>query len=78
MNTMYPGVSTFIGIKNEMLGSGANHHTPQFDLDEAALPKGVAAAVAYTLEFLENPPDTSGFQSLCGSLKELVDMLHQE
>jgi len=78
MTSMYPGVSTFIGIKNEMLGSGANHHTPQFDLDEAALPKGVAAAVAYTLEFLENPPDTSGFQSLCGSLKELVDMLHQE
>lgn len=78
MTSMYPGVNTFIGIKNEMLGSGANHHTPQFDLDEAALPQGVAAAVAYTLEFLENPPDTSGFQSLCGSLKELVDMLHHE
>lgn len=78
MTSMYPGVNTFTGIQNEMLGSGANHHTPQFDIDEAALPQGVAAAVAYTLDFLENPPDTSGFQPLCGSLKELVDMLHQE
>jgi amidohydrolase len=78
MTSMYPGINTFTGIQNEMLGSGANHHTPQFDIDEAALPQGVAAALAYTLNFLENPPDTSGFQPLCGSLKELVDMLHQE
>ena len=77
LTCMYPGVNTFTGIKNPELGSGANHHTPLFDVDEAALPVGVAAAVAYTLEFLENPPDTSTFRPLCGTMEELVELLHQ-
>ena len=35
------------GIKNDELGSGANHHTPEFDLDEDGLTYGTAAAVSY-------------------------------
>ncbi len=36
-------VSMFmLGIANERLGIGAPHHSPEFDIDEAALPSGVA------------------------------------
>ena len=37
MCSLFPGVETFVGIKNDELGSGANHHTPEFDLDEDGL-----------------------------------------
>ena len=49
----YPGVFAHLGIANDACGSGAPHHTPEFDIDEAALRTGVAATLAYTLAFLE-------------------------
>ena len=52
MCSLFPGVETFVGIKNDELGSGANHHTPEFDLDEDGLTYGTAAAVSYVLEIL--------------------------
>lgn len=69
---MYPGVESFIGIKNEELGSGANHHTPEFDLDEEGLLYGVTAAVGYVLEYFDNPPDTKDFKPAYASMSELV------
>lgn len=48
----YPGVFGLLGIKNPELGSGANHHTAEFDLDEDALKLGVAATVSYALKAL--------------------------
>jgi amidohydrolase len=35
-----PGAFTFIGAGNAARGITAPHHTPQFDIDEAALPIG--------------------------------------
>ena len=55
--SMYPGLFTFTGIKNETLGTGANHHTPEFDIDESGLKYGVEAALAYALTMLEEKPD---------------------
>ena len=49
----WPGVFAFIGIKNEEKGVGAAHHNPSFDIDEAVLYKGTAAAAAYALAFLQ-------------------------
>ena len=49
----WPGVFAFIGIKNEEKGVGAAHHNPSFDIDEAVLYKGTAAAATYALAFLE-------------------------
>lgn len=49
----YPGVFGLLGIRNPELGSGANHHTAAFDLDEAALKIGVAATVNYALHALK-------------------------
>lgn len=69
---MFPGVESFVGIKNEELGSGANHHTPEFDLDERGLKYGAAAAVAYTVEYLARTPDTSDFKPAYDSMAELV------
>ena len=74
--SMCHGILAFTGIRNEALGSGANHHTPQFDLDEAALPVGVASALAYTLDFLEEPPQIPGFRPLCGSAEEIIRLNH--
>jgi amidohydrolase len=48
----YPSMMVHLGIDNPELGSGADLHTEFFDLDEAALPLGVAATVGYALEFL--------------------------
>jgi len=50
----FPGVYAFLGIKNEELGTGAEHHNPKFDLDESALKNGTAITVQYTLDFLNN------------------------
>ena len=49
---LYPGILTFTGIANEAKGCGANHHTPEFDLDEDGLLYGTTACVGYALDFL--------------------------
>lgn len=53
----YPGVLAFTGIANPELGSGANHHTPEFDMDERGLTYGAAMGVAYALAFLNTTFD---------------------
>jgi len=68
---LWPGVLSFTGIRNEKFGSGANHHTPQFDVDEAALLPGAAAACAFALDFLANRPDF-GFKRDIVSMQDLV------
>ena len=68
---LWPGVLTFTGIQNEVLGTGANHHTPRFDVDEAALLPGAAAACAYALDMLVNCPDF-GFKREIVSMQDLV------
>lgn len=50
----YTGVLALLGINNEAVGSGGEHHSPDFDLDEGALKYGVAAAVGYAYEYLKN------------------------
>lgn len=68
---LWPGVLAFVGVRNEKLGCGANHHTPQFDLDESAMRNGAAAACAFALDFLENRPDF-GFKREILSMQDLV------
>lgn len=78
MCSLFPGVETFVGIKNDELGSGANHHTPEFDLDEDGLTYGTAAAVSYVLEYFENTPDTSAFEPAYNSISELIATFGQQ
>jgi amidohydrolase len=47
-----PTLFTFIGVKNETLGSGAEHHNDRFDIDESALPYGVGAMTQFAVKFL--------------------------
>jgi amidohydrolase len=49
-----PTTFLFTGIKNDALGSGAEHHNDRFDLDEDALHYTVAAFVQSTVKFLQN------------------------
>lgn len=77
MCSLFPGVETFVGIENDELGSGANHHTPEFDLDEDRLIYGTAA-VSYVLEYLENTPDTSAFEPAYNSISELIATFGQQ
>lgn len=48
-----PTVFVFAGIKNEALGSGAEHHNDQFDIDEDALPYAVGAMVQFAVSSLK-------------------------
>ena len=68
---LWPGVLTFTGVQNECKGAGANHHTPAFDLDEAAMLPGAAAACAFALDVLTKRPDF-GFQRRIVSMQDLV------
>ena len=45
--TKYPGAFMHLGIRNGELGSGAEHHNTYFDVDEDALPTGVACTVRF-------------------------------
>ena len=59
LTRLYPGVLTFTGIANPSKGTGGNHHTPEFDLDEDALVYGTTACISYALAFLKENPQTS-------------------
>ncbi len=48
-----PGFFFFLGVRNEAKGINAMIHTPEFDLDEDALPLGVKAAASILLDYLE-------------------------
>ncbi len=69
---LWPGVLTFTGIRNDALGAGANHHTPQFDIDEDAMLPGAAAACAFALAYLTKRPDF-GFAREIVSMQDLVE-----
>ena len=45
----WPGALGLLGIQNDVLGSGAPHHSDAFDIDETVLPLGVAAELAFVL-----------------------------
>ena len=68
---LWPGVLAFLGVRNEKMGCGANHHTPQFDLDESAMKNGAAAACAFAMDFLVNRPELA-FKREIVSMQDLV------
>ena len=55
--------------------SGANHHTPEFDIAEEGLLYGVAAALGYVLNYFRCPPGLSGFQPVSGSMEDLIHLV---
>ena len=48
-----PGFFWFLGVGNEKLGITGAHHTPEFDIDEAALLPGLKLASNQLLDYLE-------------------------
>lgn len=68
---LWPGVLSFTGVRNEAAGCGANHHTPEFDIDEAALLPGAAAACAFALDYLTERPDYAFTREIV-SMQDLV------
>ena len=54
---MFPGIMSFTGIQDARTGSGAPHHTPEFDIDEDGLATGVEAAMGYVLDYLAEKPE---------------------
>ena len=52
----WPGILAFTGIEDADIGSGANHHTAQFDIGEKGLINGVGTALSYTLAMLKEKP----------------------
>ena len=47
-----PYVFTFVGIKNEALGSGAEHHSELFDFDDEALKYAIGSMTKFTVDLL--------------------------
>lgn len=78
---LWPGVYAFLGIKNEKKGTGADHHNPQFDLDEDVLYLGSASTAAYAIEFLKSGIDNSskktpgGYRAILRDRKDAKTLL---
>lgn len=53
-----PTLFSFIGIRNESYGSGADHHNNQFDIDENALINGVLLMAKFAMSYLNNDETT--------------------
>lgn len=66
----WPGVISFTGIKNDAIGTGANHHTPEFDIDESGMVAGITAALGYVIEF-QNYEGEIPFTPYKGTIREL-------
>jgi len=47
-----PSVFAFVGIGNEELGSGAEHHNDRFDMDDDAMPYSLGSTVKFAVNFL--------------------------
>lgn len=56
LSTYYPSVMVRLGVWDKTRGEAAGLHKPEFDLDERALPYGIAAYAAYALRYLEQRP----------------------
>lgn len=50
----YPGVFAFLGIANKEVGTGAEHHNPEFDIDDESLKNGVYTTIGFALDFLNS------------------------
>ena len=49
----WPGALAFLGIKNDALGSGAEHHNERFDVDESVLWRGAACYAGFAVEAMK-------------------------
>lgn len=49
----WPGALGFLGIRNEALGCGAEHHNEYFDLDESALWRGAVCYAGFAVEAMK-------------------------
>ncbi|MDR2118571.1 MAG: amidohydrolase [Tannerellaceae bacterium] len=54
-STLAPSIFLFVGIRNESLGSGAEHHNDRFDLDEDALRYALGGMVQFAVRYLASP-----------------------
>ena len=50
---LVPGCYYFVGARNEAEGKVHPHHSPHFDVDEAALPIGARMLVGIAHKYLE-------------------------
>lgn len=66
----WPGVITFTGIKNDEMGTGANHHTPEFEVDDRGMIAGITSAVGYVIEF-QNYEGEIPFRKFPGTIQDL-------
>lgn len=71
--SLYPGVFVFTGIKDDEVGSGANHHNAKFDIGEKGLITGTESALAYVLKMLKDKPAFPYFKP--GNLDELLEYM---
>jgi IAA-amino acid hydrolase len=59
-----PAAYTFLGIRNETLGSVWPLHSPHFKLDEGVLPVGAAYHAALAFQYFEKHAGGAGEKEL--------------
>lgn len=70
VSALYPSMFAYFGVANREKGMTAGVHTPEFDVDEDALPTAVALTAAYAEAFLRaGPPE--GFEPFAGGVDRL-------
>lgn len=74
--SVYPGVFFLTGIRDDDIGSGAGHHTAEFDIAEYGLVTGVEAALAYVLALLKDKPASPSFKKQ--NLAEMLDLANMK
>jgi amidohydrolase len=52
-SSLAPTLFTFVGIKNDELGSGAEHHNDRFDIDEDALGYALGAMLQFAVKLAD-------------------------
>lgn len=52
--SLAPSLFALVGTKNDIIGSGAEHHNEYFDLDEESLYYATCSMVKFTSEYLNN------------------------
>ena len=76
LSVYYPSVMIRLGVGNEAKGMTAALHNPHFDLDEDAIPYGIASHVNYAVGYLTQKPSFT-FEPFQGDADDVLRFTHR-
>lgn len=76
-SSLWPSLYAYLGVQNAEKGMGAEHHNEHFDIDEEVLYLGVAAEIAFAVEFLKGDIEIE-FAPFKGTPSQLIESLDKD